>query len=64
MVQGNVASAVIAEWHRNDGNGSHGLSLFFPDLAYEYSSKYDEDMLDMSYAYAWDDFLKAYHGIG
>jgi hypothetical protein len=63
MLQGNITSAVIAEWHRNDGNGSHGLSLFFPDQANEYSPQYEEDMLDMSTTYAWDDFLKAYHGI-
>lgn len=58
LVQENITDVVIAEWHRNDSADSHGLTLFYPDSPNEYSDEYD--LLDMSTAYLWDEFLKEY----
>lgn len=61
QVRQNIADAVISEWHRSDAEGSHGLSLFFPDKKSDYEDFEDEyDVLDISATYLWDEFLKEY----
>jgi len=61
QVQQNITEAVISEWHRSDADGSHGLTLFFPNQTSEYENEYD--LIQMSIICNWDEFLKEYLGI-
>jgi hypothetical protein len=56
-----IEDAVLAEYHVQGADGSHGLSLYFPDEEVDYDENYDS--LDMSDDYQWDEFLKEYLGI-
>lgn len=56
-----IEDAVFAEYHVQGADGSHGLSLYFPDEEADYDENYDS--LDMSDDYQWDEFLKEYLGI-
>jgi len=59
MVQGNITSVLISEWHRSDAVGTHGLSLYFPDDEDVYDTKYQA--IDMSTDLEWNAFLECFH---
>jgi len=62
-VQQNITNAIVSHWNRYDAADSHGVSLFFPEQASDYTDEYDAPALEMSATYLWDDFLKVYLGI-
>jgi hypothetical protein len=58
----NITGAVFSEWHGVNATHSHGLQIYFQNVALQYN-ELEYDPIDMSVNYVWDNFLKAYLGI-
>ncbi len=55
----NITNTIIEERHSSSNFGAHGLSIYFPEMAYSYSSNYEDN--DFSSDLEWDEFLLNYY---
>lgn len=55
-----IQAAVVAEGHGSMNPYAHGISIYFPALAGEYATNYENDVLFSGDTY-WEEFLKQYY---
>lgn len=55
-----VSEAIIAEGHGFMNRNAHGLSIYFPSIAAQYQSSY-ENAVELPGDTFWDEFLKQYY---
>ncbi len=56
----NITNIIIEERHSSANPDAHGLSIYFPEFYYSYSSNYDESN-DFTNDFEWDEFLLRYY---
>ncbi|MEA2053937.1 MAG: clostripain-related cysteine peptidase, partial [Candidatus Thermoplasmatota archaeon] len=56
----NVTRAIFYEWHGNEHQNAHGISIYFPPDG-NYVSSYENT--DFALHTHWDEFLRAFYGI-
>ncbi len=59
-VMENVTKVVFAEWHGEDHQNAHGISIYFP-LEENYVNSYENT--DFAINTHWDEFLEIFYGI-